>query len=163
MNESQRIADQLHRALNGGVNGVPDAWHGPSWREVLEGVTREAATHRPIPEAHTIAEVVMHAGAWHDIVRERLEGQSPEVPESTNWPHAAFTDDAQWSAAVDRLFTTGAALQNTIENFPEKKLHEKRPSVDGTWYELIIGELQHVLYHAGQVGILKKAQARVSV
>jgi hypothetical protein len=163
MNESQRIANQLHRALSGGVNGVPDAWHGPSWGEVLEGVTREAATHRPIPDAHTIAEIVMHAAAWHDIVRQRLEGQSPEVTDSTNWPPAAFTDETQWSAAVERLFTTGAALEKTIEDFPEKRLHEKRPSVDGTWYELIIGGLQHVLYHAGQVGVLRKAQARVSV
>jgi hypothetical protein len=163
MNESQRIAIQLHRALNGGRNGVPDAWHGPSWGEVLEGVTREAATHRPIPDAHTIGEIVMHAAAWHDIVRQRLEGGSPEVSDSTNWPPAAFTDEASWSAAVEGLFTTGAALEKTIEDFPEKKLHEKRPSVDGTWYELILGELQHVLYHAGQVGVLRKAQARVSV
>jgi len=35
--------------------------------------------------------------------------------------------------------------------------------VDGTWYELVIGELQHVLYHAGQAALLKKAHARVAV
>jgi hypothetical protein len=36
---------------------------------------------------------------------------------------------------------------------------EKRPDAEGTWYELAIGELQHVLYHAGQVSLLRKAGA----
>lgn len=62
-----------------------------------------------------------------------------------------------------RLFEAGNALASTIGRFPAEKLHEKRPGVDGTWYELVIGQLQHVLYHAGQVGILKKAHARVTV
>jgi hypothetical protein len=157
MNESQRLADQLTRALNG------DAWHGPSWKETLEGVTREAALHRPISGGHTIAEVVLHETTWHEVVRRRLEGETPDVSDAQDWPSTASADDAAWSAAVARLFETGNALAATISRFPVEKLHQKRPATDGTWYELIIGELQHVLYHAGQVGILKKAHARVTV
>jgi len=157
MNESQRLGDQLTKALTG------DAWHGPSWREALEGVTREAALHRPIAEAHTIAEILLHATTWHDVVRRRLEGESPQLSDSQDWPPAAFGDEAAWSAAVANLFETGSALAATVGRFPAEKLHEKRPGVDGTWYELVIGELQHVLYHAGQVALLKKARARVAV
>lgn len=157
MNESQRLGDQLTKALIG------DAWHGPSWREALEGVTREAALHRPIAEAHTIAEILLHATTWHDVVRRRLEGESPQLSDSQDWPPAALGDEAAWSAAVARLFETGSALAAIVGRFPAEKLHEKRPGVDGTWYELVIGELQHVLYHAGQVTVLKKAGARVAV
>ena len=157
MNESERLADQLKRALNG------DAWHGPSWRETLEGITREAALYRPIPEAHTIAEIVLHATTWHDVVRRRLQGESPEVSDAEDWPTAAFADEAAWSAAVARLFETGNALVATVGRFPVEKLQEKRQGTDGVWFELIIGELQHVLYHAGQVSLLKKAHARVTV
>ena len=157
MNESLRLADQLTRALNG------DAWHGPSWKETLEGVTREAALHRPIPDAHTIAEIVLHETTWHDVVRRRLEGETPDISDAQDWPTADFADGAAWTAAVARLFETGSALVATVGKFPAEKLHEKRPNTDGTWYELIIGELQHVLYHAGQVGVLKKAHARVAV
>ena len=157
MNESQRLGDQLTRALIG------DAWHGPSWREALEGVTREAALHRPIPEAHTIAEILLHATTWHDVVRRRLQGESPEVSDAEDWPAATLADEAAWSAAVARLFDTGSALVATVDRFPVGKLHEKRLGVDGDWFELIIGELQHVLYHAGQVALLKKAHARVTV
>lgn len=156
MNESKRLADQLARALNG------DAWHGPSWREALEGVSREAAVHRPIPDGHTIGEILLHATTWQDVVRRRLEGESPQVTGSEDWPPAAFQDEAAWRSAVSRLFETGNALAETIGRFPDEKLQEKRPSVEGTWFDLIIGELQHVLYHAGQVGLLKKARVHVA-
>jgi hypothetical protein len=38
-----------------------------------------------------------------------------------------------------------------------ERLQETRPGLKDTWFELITGELQHVLYHAGQVGLLKKS------
>src|SRR2546427_13156119 len=112
MNESQRLGDQMNRALNG------DAWHGPSWRETLDGVTREAALHRPVPEAHTIAEIVLHATTWHDVVRRRLEGETPEVSDAQDWPPAALSDEAGWAAAVARLLETGGALAATVTGFP---------------------------------------------
>ena len=155
MSESKRLANEVRKALNG------EAWHGPSWKEILDGVGRDAATYRPIPEAHSLAEVVLHATTWHDVVRRRIEGETPEVTNTDDWPVAAFADDAAWSAAVARLFATGKALAATIEAFPADKLHDKRPGVDGTWYELVSGELQHILYHAGQVALLKKAGVKV--
>jgi len=156
MSESKRLANEVRKALDG------EAWHGPTWKDNLDGVGRDAAIYRSIPEAHTIAELVLHATTWHDVVRRRIEGETPEVTSDQDWPVAAFADDATWNAAVARLFETGKALAATIEKVPEQKLLEKRPGVDGTWYELISGELQHVLYHAGQVGILKKAHTHVT-
>jgi len=156
MNESKRLASQLERALNGG------AWHGPSWREALEGVTREDALHRPIPEAHSIAEIVLHFTTWQDVVRRRLEGESPQVSDAEDWPTAVFPDEAAWSAAVARLFDTGRSLREVIERFPVERLEEQRPGVDDTWFALIIGQLQHMLYHGGQIGLLRKATVQVA-
>ena len=150
MNETKRLADQLERALNG------EAWHGPSWKELLDGVTFEAAVRRPIPDAHSIAEIVMHAGTWHDVVRRRIEGESPQVSDEEDWPPAP-KNEAEWTAAVARLLDTGKSLSDTIAAFPVRRLEDSRPGVDDTWYGLLIGELQHVLYHAGQVALLRKA------
>ena len=157
MNESRRLAEQLTRALEGG------AWHGPSWREALEGIGRGAAVHRPIPEAHTIAEVLLHLTTWNDVVRRRLQGESPQVSDAEDWPGGDFKADGAWFAAVARLFETGEALAGTVGEFPPAKLHEKRPDAEDTWHELIIGQLQHVLYHAGQVGLLRKARVEAAV
>src|SRR5262250_2600959 len=105
MNESERLAHEITKALNGG------AWHGPSWREALDGVSRDGALQHPIPEAHSIAEVLLHAVAWHDIVRRRLQGETPqEPPDEENWPKPVLPDDAAWEATCERLFATGEAL-----------------------------------------------------
>jgi hypothetical protein len=151
MNASEHLADQYRRALEGG------AWHGPSWREVLEGVGREAALAHPVPSAHSIAEIVLHAAAWHEIVRQRVLGESPQVSEREDWPKAVLADATAWTALQERLFATGETLRETIATFPAERLHERRPGLSDTWYGLIIGELQHMLYHAGQIAILRKA------
>src|SRR5438270_4731017 len=52
--ESLRIADQLHRAFEG------DAWHGPCLRELLSGVTAKQAWTHPLPQGHSIWELVLH-------------------------------------------------------------------------------------------------------
>src|SRR5262245_18275031 len=157
MNESGRLAEQLSKALNG------DAWHGPSWREVLEGIGRDAALHRPIPDAHTIAEVLLHATAWNDVVHRRLEGETPKVSGAEDWPAESIPDDASWSATLMRFEETDNALVATLDRFPAVKLNDNRPGTQGTWYDLIVGQLQHLLYHAGQVALLKKARVHASV
>lgn len=151
MNESERLAAEIGKALSGG------AWHGPSFREALEGVDLAAAMRRPVADAHTIAEIVLHATAWHDVVRRRLQGENPQVTDEQDWPRVALADEQAWQAAVRRLEETGRALCDTVRAFPAEKLHEKRPSLDDTWYGLISGQLQHVIYHAGQVALLRKA------
>lgn len=156
MNESARLAIQLDKSLNG------EAWHGPSWRDVLEGVTHEAAVCRPIPEAHTIAEIVLHSAGWLDVVRRRLNGESPQVSDAEDWPPVTALGAETWAAARERLFESGRALSDTIRAFPPQRLPETRPGLTDTWYDLILGILQHGLYHAGQVGVLKKAAVRVA-
>ena len=153
MSESKRLAVQLEKAFHGG------AWHGPSWKEALEGVGRREAVHRPISEAHSIAEILLHVATWNDVVRRRLAGESPAQPtDEEDWPSATFPNDEAWSQAVARFSETGRALKQTVEKFPEEKLHAKRPGLDGTWYDLMIGQLQHALYHAGQVSLLRKSE-----
>lgn len=151
MNDSERLARQLEMALNGG------AWHGPSWKEVLEGVTAKAAATRPVEDAHAIVEIVGHAAAWNEIVRLRIEGGAPNITNEQNWPEAGKLVKKTWEAATARLFDEGAALCRTVAAFPPKRLQEARPApASGTWEDLILGQLQHLTYHAGQVAVLRK-------
>lgn len=152
MNESQRLATQMQMALRGG------AWHGPSWQEILDGVGAGEATRRPISEAHSIVEVVHHVSTWNDVVRRRLGGELPNVTNEENWPDVQGMDEQAWEAARTGLFERGAALCETIAAFPPDRLLEVRPApANGTWEDLILGQLQHVLYHAGQAALLRKA------
>jgi hypothetical protein len=65
MTETHRINSQLKRAQEG------QAWHGPSLRELLDGVTAEQAAARPIPNAHSIWELVNHINKGESNVSKR--------------------------------------------------------------------------------------------
>ena len=58
MTETERLRDLLDRVVAG------DAWHGPSLLALLATVPPELAARRPIAGAHSIWELVLHAGAW---------------------------------------------------------------------------------------------------
>ena len=151
MNDTERLARELEKALFGG------AWHGPSWKEVLDGVSDREALHRPIPNAHTIAEIAAHATTWFGVVARRMNGESPQVSDAEDWPSASGLTEGDWSTLRDRSLATARGLVETVRRMSPERLHESRPGLSDTWFELITGELQHVLYHAGQVGLLKKA------
>ncbi|HYN06428.1 MAG TPA: DinB family protein [Vicinamibacterales bacterium] len=157
--EMRRIADQLDRAVNG------PAWHGQSILELLRGVTARDATARPIPDAHSIWELVAHTAAWLEIARLRLEGTAPRrITQSMNWPpvnakRASKGSASQaWKTDVNRLRRAARDLHAAIGAQDDGRLDEELPGVDDTWsaYITLHGVLQHVLYHAGQIAILKK-------
>jgi uncharacterized damage-inducible protein DinB len=148
--EVTRIADQLARAHEG------NAWHGPSLDEVLAGVTAEQAAARPIPNAHTIWEIVHHLAAWEDIVRQRLEGAlTIDVTPEVDWPPVADTSPEAWERAHARLADGHRRLQRTLAGMKDADLAKKTPK--GTsYYGLAHGVIQHGLYHAGQIALLRK-------
>src|SRR5213594_2011655 len=119
MSETKRLADQLERALRG------DAWHGPSWKEVLDGIGVADALRKPVPNGHSIAEIVLHTTTWHDAAKRRFQGETPQVSDEQDWPRASFTTEEEWSRATTRLFDTGRALSEMIASFPENKLLEE--------------------------------------
>jgi hypothetical protein len=74
--ETRRLADELRRAWEGPV------WHGPALGELLEEVTAAEAAAHPIPGAHSIWEIVLHATGWAREVDRRLRGGEPDVAPS---------------------------------------------------------------------------------
>ena len=69
MNEVERIADQLRRAVEG------EAWHGRALLELLEGMSAEEASLRT-SEAHTLWEIVSHIAVWMSASRRRVQGEA---------------------------------------------------------------------------------------
>src|ERR1043165_6046514 len=93
MTEIERILDQLKRAYEGG------AWHGPSVREVLDGVTAAQAHARPLANGHTIYELVRHIAVWEDVGHRRLQGDPADVEISSpqDWPRPNDTSEEAWA------------------------------------------------------------------
>lgn len=148
--ERDRIADQLKRAFEG------EAWHGPSVLEVLDGVTAEQALQKPIPAAHSIWELVLHITAWEDIVRRRLLGEKPEVTPDVDWPKVVDQSEKGWALAIENLKAGHARLREVTSQIEDVLLDAPPSKGSSARYVLLHGIVQHDLYHAGQISILKK-------
>ena len=155
MNEVQRIADQLKLAFEG------NAWHGPGVMEVLNDVTAEQAMSRPFAAAHTIWELALHIGAWEGACLKRLQGERAELTDAEDWPSIPDTSDDAWQQLKTKLQLGNLELRNAVQAIDPQRLDE--PIVPGmpSVYVTVQGVVQHDLYHAGQIAILKKAVREV--
>jgi uncharacterized damage-inducible protein DinB len=150
MEEIRRGSDQLRRTLEG------EAWHGAALDELLEGVTAiQAATH-PVPAAHSIWELVLHLITWQDVARRRIGGEAFSPDRQTDWPPVADTSPEAWAAARRALGESMAALQRTLSGLDEAAWLSTVPGQDYTVHFMVLGVVQHNVYHAGQVALLKK-------
>ena len=151
MTESQRIANQLARSFDG------TAWVGPNLTSILSGVSTQAAVSRPIANAHTILEIVLHMTAWNRVVRQRLAGRyvGSLLPER-DFPAVKDSDPNSWTRAVAELERQVVLLKDAIESTDDARLEELTPEATYTVYEMLHGVIQHNLYHGGQIVLLAK-------
>ena len=149
--EVERIQEELQRAFEG------EAWHGPAVLELLRDVTAQQAAARPIAGVHSIWELVLHIAAWESAGRRRLEGDRAQLPDEENFPPVNDTSEAAWQQTVEELKNGHRKLYDAIAGLDESRLDE--PILDGmrSVYITLHGVIQHDLYHAGQIALLKKA------
>jgi uncharacterized damage-inducible protein DinB len=154
MTEPFRLADQIRRAFEG------SAWHGDSVLELLADINAARASARPIRDAHSIWEILLHIAAWDDAVRRRASGTTVTLTDEQNFPPVSDPTEAAWSQAIESTQKTHNELIKAVASFPESRLTEQVPGKTEKYYNfyyMFSGIVQHELYHAGQIALLKKA------
>ena len=152
MREVERIADQLRRAHEGG------AWHGPAINELLAGVTAEQAAARPFDGAHSLWELVAHVEAWERAILRRLGGDPAAIYNTEeDWSAVADASEETWRAAQEKLAETYTALREAVLRLDDAQLDEPILPEMSTRYVSLHGAIQHTLYHAGQIALVKRA------
>ncbi len=153
MNEVKRIRILLRSTYRG------RAWHGPAVREVLEGVTASEAAARPIAGSHSIWELVLHMTYWRRVVAEALVGGpiDEHPPAELDWPTIVSDRPEAWEQALEDLEASQKALVQRVKAFDEARLMENVADREFSFYFVLHGIVQHDIYHAGQIALLKKA------
>ena len=144
------LADQISRAFRG------ESWHGPSVREVLEGVSAEDAAAHPIAGAHSIWEIVLHLIGGYILVLRRVGGERAQLSPEEEWPPVADLSAEAWRKIQHTLEQLNQQLQSAVRAFPAERLSLELGSQYPAYIQFC-GAPQHDLYHAGQIVILKKA------
>ena len=152
--EASRIADQLRRAFHG------TAWHGPALLELLADVDAATAAAKPLPEVHSIWELVLHVAVWDDAALRRLDGKKWQPTGLANFPPVSATTEAAWRGAKAEARRKHDTLVKTVASLPESRLGDRVPGKRYDFYHMLHGIAQHELYHAGQIAILKKVGVR---
>jgi uncharacterized damage-inducible protein DinB len=148
--EASGIADQLRRAFNG------RAWHGPALLELLKDVDAATAAAKPLPDVHSIWELVLHIAVWDAVALRRLSGEKCQPTGDANFPPVKNPTAAAWRKAVAETKRTHDIFVKTVAALPDSRLRERVPGKRYDFYHMLHGLAQHELYHAGQIAILKK-------
>jgi uncharacterized damage-inducible protein DinB len=147
MRAIERILDQLNRA-----------WGGPSWtgvdiRSLLDDVTDEQAHAHPLPNVHSIIELVAHMTVWMDVVAVRLAGDANEPTPEEDWRDVT---QLRWSRAIEEMEDAVSRLSDRVARLSVDDLDKIVAGRDYTTYVMVHGVIQHSLYHAGQISVLKR-------
>ncbi len=150
MKETERITDQLVRAFAG------EAWHGPAVLEAIAGIGAVQAASRPLDTAHSLWELVLHIAAWESACLRRLNGDPARLSDAEDWPSVSEISEHAWQQTIEALKEGNAALRSEILNLDESQLDLPIVAGGQSRYVTLHGVIQHDLYHAGQIAILKK-------
>jgi len=153
MTEVERITEQYDRALQGG------AWHGDSVWEILRDIPAEQAFWRPLPAVHTIWELVMHMAFWETEVCRRLQKLSLPPEETMNFPTLPEPTSENWQHALDTLRNSNVEFRRKLLELHDAELDRPLSRPTYTVYVEVHGVIQHHLYHAGQIAMLRKSLA----
>jgi uncharacterized damage-inducible protein DinB len=150
MTEVERILDQYDRAMNG------DAWHGdPVWK-ILDGISADHAARRAGADAHTIWELVAHMTFWETQVYRRINNMPDRPAEELNFPAMPEATDENWNSTLAELRRSNSDFRQSLSQLDAARLDETPPGRDKTIYVEAHGIIQHHIYHAGQIAILRK-------
>jgi uncharacterized damage-inducible protein DinB len=139
---AKRLREEVSRVIDGDADGV--AFHGPSTKSNLTGVTAELAATRPVAGGHSIWELVTHIRVGREWSVERLKGRKPEV----EWWPAVYSQEAKsWETLLRSL--------NEVRSRFLAGLAEPASEEDARAAVRFL--VHHELYHSGQIAIVRKA------
>lgn len=151
MSEIKRIFNELESLYYG------NAFHGPALKEILESVTAKQALAKPIANAHNIWELVLHIVGWNKVFLLGLEGKILDAPEDGDFPIINDTSEQAWQKTLIHLKENIDEMLEKISKLPDSNLNVNIPDKDYNLRFVIGGILNHIVYHSGQIALLKKA------
>ena len=149
-NEINRILKQFAELQHG------NHWTDNSFKEVMHAVDAVQAIKRIDDKTNSIWLLTAHVIYWRTLVVNRLAG-TLDTPAFFDFDLPDEPNEENWRQTLHDFETTYHLLRNAINHFNADNLDKPSPKKEQTFYELIIGCLQHDAYHLGQMMILKKA------
>ena len=150
--EINRIV-KLFEALQHG-----DCWIGNNFKETLHGVDVAKATATISANGNSMWQLASHIIYWRTTVVNRLT-DSLNPPPFKDMFLPGVVNEKNWKQTLHDFEASYYTLRNAINNLKDEQLDKPTVKKNQTFYELIMGCLQHDAYHLGQMILLNKDQA----
>lgn len=150
----QQFANELQSIYDG------KPWYGKSLSEILRSIDVEQAL-RQQEGSHSIMQILLHIIVWRRYVLEKLRGNKDyyvQVDGESDWIQQPQTAD-DWKNALEELETIQSQLVLELSAKEDAFLDELVPTVQPNTSlnvaMLLNGLIQHDVYHAGQIALLR--------
>ena len=140
---------------------IRDVHFGGNWTSVclkdqLSGLTWIQAT-RQLHDFNTIAALVYHMNYYVEAISQVLRGRPLSSKDQFSFNHPPITSQADWERLVGKTFIDAENLATLVEQLPDSRLAENFYAEKyGSYYRNLIGVIEHIHYHLGQVVLIKK-------
>jgi DinB family protein len=141
------------------------AWHGPSVRAALRGVTAELASRASSASRNTIWALTLHLAYSRFQLMHRLEtdpiDRFPRRLRKAWWPELPEElTPATWRADLKLLDDYQTMLIASVQRAPAARLARVRSGQRRTLAHELLGGALHDAYHAGQIKLIASAFSR---
>lgn len=137
-------------------------WMGSNFNKKLVHITEDSAFIRPIPNLHSVAEIISHLTTWRKETILKIKTGKGSITDDAeeNWLSKDKLEEISWDTILSSYHNTLSELIALLETKDDRFLKEKYCDTDfKDHYEyqfVIYGMLHHDIYHLGQLGIIIK-------
>lgn len=149
----QLIKDQLIETYNG------DPWYGRSILSILNEVTAASAWNARSSKDHTNIILLRHMINWRQFTISRFENaalKNTEYFDTNNWQSILNCQEKDWLTALDDLASSQKELLEMISLKTDDFLDGQVPGRSYNFSYLLLGIIQHDIYHIGQIMVSLK-------
>jgi uncharacterized damage-inducible protein DinB len=137
-------------------------WVGSTYESKLRQINEENAFIRPLPDMHSVAEIVAHLTTWRkeSILKIRTGKGSLTDDDEANWYANEKLKEQTWAAILADYKASLSTLIELLNSKEDDFLNQTYYDTDfkGNYpYSFVIdGMLHHDIYHLGQIGMIVK-------
>ena len=149
----KRFIDKLEEVYQG------DPWYGNAIKKDIDKVDPRLVFHKPLAQAHCIAELLAHMISWRELLLFKLQEDAAfAVKQETSFDWSRFDPNPEtaWHTLTKTLDDNQRKIIALLQSADDGLLDQKVPDRIYTFRYLIEGIIEHDVYHQAQIVLLAK-------
>ena len=139
-------------------------WFGRSVKELLNEVDEAKAFEKPAGQ-HSMLELLWHMNIWKEFIISRLRPDNKnklDYFDKNDWQILDHNDKKLWKQGMDRYHELHKELLYFLGQQKDELLSQKVSEKKYDFRKLLLGAIEHDIYHLGQIAYINKLLAASS-